>query len=216
MRRENTRGHWLDDREARHNAWSFPAVYRPDRWSTTDTRRNQRWGADPVDRRGSPAAGGRVIVRFGEPEIIAFRLAEPQVPLPEGTTIVLLVEDRLHSLVLALRLDDFAAIVRGDVKQRGQNLVDGIQTHFQGQLADRTCVSKNAAIPRVSIKSGVGHVIIPLQEPPQEDDSRSVDRIRQVGRPAVDADEQRSSADDLGRFSDAGLATQVVLTAATD
>src|SRR5208337_2373284 len=30
----------------------------------------------------------------------------------------------------------------------GQNLVDGIQAQSQGQFADRTCVSKDAAIPR--------------------------------------------------------------------
>jgi hypothetical protein len=32
-----------------------------------------------------------------------------------------------------------------------------------------------------------------------------------VGRPAVDADEEHSSADDLGRFSDAALAAQVAV-----
>ena len=97
------------------------------------------------------------------------------------------------------------------VKQHGQNLIDGIQAEIQGQIAHRTCVSKDAAIPRVGIKPGVGHVIIPRQVTPQQDDSRGLDRISQVGRPAVDADEERSSADDLGRFSDAGLAAQVAV-----
>jgi len=36
-------------------------------------------------------------------------------------------------------------LVLGGVKQRGQNLVDGIQA--QGQVADRTYVSKDAAMP---------------------------------------------------------------------
>ena len=101
--------------------------------------------------------------------------------------------------------------VLGGVKQRGQYLVDGFQAKFHWQIADRTCVSKDAAIPHVGIESSVGHVIIPCQVTPQEDDSRSLDRISQVGRPAVDADEERSSADDLGRFSDAGLAAQVAV-----
>src|SRR5208282_3285400 len=80
--------------------------------------------------------------------------------------------------------------VLGGVKQRGQNPVDGIQAQFHGQVADRTYVSKNAAIPCVGIKSSLGRVLILRQVTPQEDDSRSLDRISQVGRPAVDADEE--------------------------
>ncbi len=101
--------------------------------------------------------------------------------------------------------------VPGGVKQRGQNLIDGDKAQIQGQIAGRPCVSKDTAIPRVGIESGVGHVIIPRQVTPQEDDSMSLDRVSQVGRPAVDADEERSSADDLGRFSDACLAAQIAV-----
>src|SRR5208337_485315 len=74
-----------------------------------------------------------------------------------------------------------------------------------------TCLSKDAAVPHVGIKSRVGHVIIPRPVTPHQDDARSLDRVSQVGRPAVDADEERSSADDLGRFSDASLAAQVAV-----
>src|SRR5271166_988935 len=57
----------------------------------------------------------RVIVRFGEPEIFTFCLAEAEFPLSEGTATVLLVEDRLHFLMLAVRFNDFAALVRGSI-----------------------------------------------------------------------------------------------------
>ena len=63
----------------------------------------------------------------------------------------------------------------------------------------------------VAIKSSVGRALIPRQVTPQEDDSRSLDRISYVCRPAVDADEELGSADDLGRFSDARLAAQVAV-----
>ena len=209
----------------------------------TDGESNVGVPSQSVDE-GLQQRGVRVIVRFGEPEIFTFRLAEAEFPLFEGTTTVLLVEDRLHSLVLAVRLNDFAAVVRGSIveddefdvlESLGQNAIDAFwqvlcviivrrddrdsrhvagprwcqaaraeprrrrfEAQIQGQIGDRTCVSKDAAMPRVGIESGVGHVIIPRQVTPQEDDSRSLDRISQVGRPAVDADEERSSADDLG------------------
>ena len=60
----------------------------------------------------------------------------------------------------------------------------------QGQVADRTNVSKDAAMPCVDIKSSVGRGLIPRQVTPQEDVSSSLDRISQVGRPAVDADQE--------------------------
>src|SRR5208282_1985936 len=174
---------------------------------------------------GLQQRGVRVIIRFGEPYIFTFRLAEPQVPLLEGTTTVLLVEDRLRSLVLAVRLNEFAAVVRGSIvedeefevlKRLGQNaidalwqvlgviivrrhdrdsrhvagprwcqaarlnLVDAIQAQSQSQVADRTYVSKDAAMRCVAIKSSVGRALIPRQVTPQEDDSRSLDRISYV------------------------------------
>ena len=45
-------------------------------------------------------------------------------------------------------------------------------------------------MPCVDIKSSVGQGLIPRQVTPQEDVSSSLDRIGQVGRPAVDADEE--------------------------
>ena len=66
-------------------------------------------------------------------------------------------------------------------------------------------------MPRVGIKSSVGRVLIPRQVTLQSDDSRSLDRISYVGRPAVDADESAQSADDPGRFSDTRLAAQVTV-----
>src|SRR5208337_3648265 len=62
--------------------------------------------------------------------------AEPQVPLFGGITTVLLVEDRLRSLVLAVRLNDFAAIVRGSIvedddfdvlESLGQTAIDALR-----------------------------------------------------------------------------------------
>jgi len=41
--------------------------------------------------------------------------------------------------------------VLGGVKQRGQKLADGIQAQSQGQVADRTYVSKDTAMPCVDI-----------------------------------------------------------------
>ncbi len=66
-------------------------------------------------------------------------------------------------------------------------------------------------MPCVDVESSVGRGLIPRQVTPQEDASRSLDRISQVGRPAVDTDEERSSAQDLGRFSDAGSDTHVAV-----
>src|SRR5271166_3360475 len=77
--------------------------------------------------------------------------------------------------------------ILGGVKQRGQYLVDGIQAQSQGQVADRTNVSKDAAMPCVDIGSSVGRGLIPRQVTPQEDVSRSLDRTSQVGPPAARA-----------------------------
>jgi hypothetical protein len=43
--------------------------------------------------------------------------------------------------------------VLGGVKQRGQYLVDGIQAKFHWQGADRTYVSKDAAMPCIGINA---------------------------------------------------------------
>src|SRR5271157_5591339 len=57
----------------------------------------------------------RVIVRFGEPYIFTFRLAKPQVPLLEGTAVILLIESGPHILMPGVRFNDFATIVRGSI-----------------------------------------------------------------------------------------------------
>ena len=72
-------------------------------------------------------------------------------------------------------------------------------------------MSKDAAIPCVGIESSVGRGLIPRQVTIEQDDSRGLDRISYLGRPAVDADEELRSADDPGRFSDIRLAAQVAV-----
>src|SRR5271157_770885 len=163
---------------------------------------------------GLQQRGVRVIVRFGEPYIFTFRLAEPQVPLLEGTAVILCIESGSHILKPGVRFNDFATIVRGSIvkdeefevlKRLGQDaidafwqvpcviivrrddgdsrhvagprwcqaarqsLVDGIQAQSQGQVADRTYVSKDAAMPCVAITLSLARRLIPRQATPQED-----------------------------------------------
>src|SRR5208283_6011906 len=64
---------------------------------------------------GLQQRGVRVIIRFGEPYIFTFRLAQSQVPLLEGTAVILCIESGPHILVLCVRINDFATIVRGSI-----------------------------------------------------------------------------------------------------
>src|SRR5271166_7083092 len=79
--------------------------------------------------------GVRVIVRFGEPYILTFRLAEPQVPLLERTAVILLIESGPHILMPGVRFNDFATVVRGSIvkneefevlKRLGHDAIDAL------------------------------------------------------------------------------------------
>src|SRR5208282_3999821 len=84
---------------------------------------------------GLQQRGVRVIVRFGEPEIFTIRLAKPQVPLLEGTAVILCIESGSHILKPGVRFNDFATIVRGSIvkdeelevlKRLGQDAIDAL------------------------------------------------------------------------------------------